>query len=108
MVDQRRGHRHAGLACRPGRDVRTAPVPAIVAAADLRAADRARCARRRGNIVVGRVMGGAPLCAEPRDETARAAVPALSFRALDARHVGIRRIPGVLHADDGRVLDRRD
>ena len=45
---------------------------------------------------------------EPRDEAARAAVPVLSFRALDARHVGIRRVPGVLHADDGRVLDRRD
>ena len=40
----------AGLACRSGRDARTAPVPAIVAAADLRAADRARCARRLGTL----------------------------------------------------------
>ena len=108
VVDQRRGHRHGALACRAGRDARTAPVPAFVAAPDLRAADRARCARGAGNPVVGRALGRAPLCAEPRDEAAGAAVPVLSFRALDARHVGIRRVPGVLHADDGRVLDRRD
>ena len=56
-------HRHAALACRSGRDARTAPVPAFVAAADLRAADCARCAGGAGNPVVGRVMGRAPLCA---------------------------------------------
>ena len=30
----------------------------------------------------------------------------LSFRALDARDVGVRRVPGLLHAVDADVLDR--
>ena len=49
-------------------------------------------------------MGRAALCARPDRETAGAAAAVLSFRALDARHVGVRRLSGVLHAADGDVL----
>ena len=68
----------------------------------------ADCAVRAGACgyaVVGRALGRAFLCPEPGDETTGAAAIVLSFRTLDARHVGVDRLSGLLHAPDGDVLD---
>ena len=44
----------------------------------------------------------------PVVEAAGAAAPVLSFRTLGARHVGVRRLPGLLRAADGDVLAGAD
>src|SRR4051794_25416862 len=85
-------------------DARPQAVPEIAKAADLRAADRAVCAGVCRHAMVGRVLGGAFLCPEPGDEIAGAAVIVLSLRTFGARHVGICRLSGLLHALDGDVL----
>ena len=78
----------------------------LAEAPDLRAAD---CAVRTGrcrHAVVGRGLGRADLCDRPDRETADAAAAVLSFRAFNARHVGIHRLSSFVHAADGNVLDR--
>ncbi len=89
VVDQRRGHRHAGLACRSGRDTRIAPVPAFVAARRS-ARCRSRSLRLRRWVPCGRTRRGERVvhAISSRDEAARAAVPVLSFRALAPRACG--------------------
>ena len=71
------------------------------------AADRAVCARGGRNALVGRAVGRAALCGRADRETADAAGAVLSFRTLRARPAGVRRLPGLLRAADGDVLDRR-
>ena len=71
------------------------------------APDLARCRSRLFVLaLVGTLWSDAPWGARlyavgPAAEAAGAAGSVLSFRALGARHVGVRRVPGLLHAADG-------
>ena len=58
--------------------------------------------------LVGRGMGGAALRHQSHPQAPGAARAVLSFRALVARNVGLRRIPGVLHPADADVVAGRD
>ena len=57
-----------------------------------------------GHPVVGCALGRAQLCLESRGQAPGVAAAVLSFRAFDARHVGVRRLPRLLRAADGDVL----
>ena len=106
VVDQRCGHRHGDLAGRPGRDARTAPVPAIVAASDLRAADCARSLAALGTLWSDAAWGARLYAVSPA--TKLLFLPFLFYhfeRSARGMWVFIAFLV-VLHAADGRVLDR--
>ena len=104
VVDDGAGDLRAVLARRRGVGEGLARLRAALETADLLSAGRAGRSGPARHALVGHCEGHADLRRRAHPQAAGVARPILSFRALLARDVGLRRIPGVLRRADGRVM----
>ena len=104
VVDVAGRHLQRVLARLGGADRRLSRLLPLAEAAGLRAAAGVVRARSSRHAVVGGVLGRAVPCPRPRHQVPVPAGTVPLLRALDPRHVGVRRLPRFLYRADGGVL----